>query len=294
MSKSIHTSVSDYVVYLAIGSCSSFTYTSHPPSPLPCKPYSNGPSPVWTLKTTCVVKRNTTDTTSFEIHWIHRNADGVEKDLGIPTFNYFFPNVPQFGIGGPRWTSTEFTEDMVGQYWCQAFFYDGTALPVYSNAINVLRPEEYDSQIPVCPSGTSVHVNESDLCNDEPPQPLTATSIPTGTHSTSSDCDEPTPSTTGTKDHHSTPSNSLTHHTSSSIDQSTAVLAPKEQSMIKQSISSSPLPNHDTQTHSHHLHTTSTTSTEESQTIAKPFQNSHSSKSRKLNQHITYFSVMKC
>ena len=61
-----------------------YTYTGQPPIPLDCNPFSDDPTPVWALRTACVVESTSTDL--FEVHWFHRDTNGMINDLGQTLF----------------------------------------------------------------------------------------------------------------------------------------------------------------------------------------------------------------
>ena len=122
-----------------------YTYTRQPPIPLDCNPFSNDPTPVWTLITVCAVDSTSTDL--FEVHWFHRDVNGTINDLGQTLLTSKGEVIQSFF--GFQYQDQPFSESLLGQYWCEVVI-DGTQKGAYSDGLTIIRPEEYDTQLPTC------------------------------------------------------------------------------------------------------------------------------------------------
>ena len=170
-------SVSIAIVYnnaIPTGQCTNFQYIVQPPTELPCNPFNGNK---WKLRTICTVQ-TLNGSQSYEIHWFQRDKNGVVTDLGRPEF-FTSGNHRKEVYYGLHLNDKDFTESMLGTYWCQVIdtsqqpnLYLGT-----SNNFTILRPNEYDNGLSACLHTTTVSTSET-KCADDPPPPMTSTTLP--------------------------------------------------------------------------------------------------------------------
>ena len=172
--------VSIVIVYndaIPTGHCTDFQYTVQPPTELPCNPFNGNK---WKLRTMCTVQI-LSGSQSFDVHWFQRDKNGVVTDLGKPEF-YTSGNNRKEVYYGLNLNDNDFTESMLGTYWCQVI--DTSQQPnVYlgiSNSFIILRPNEYDNGLSACLHTTTVSISET-KCADDPPPPMTSTLLPSPT-----------------------------------------------------------------------------------------------------------------
>ena len=147
-----------------IAQCTTFQFTVQPPTILDCNPFDTVPgTPVWRLRTRCTVER-LNGTQSFDVNWFHRKRTGEIENLSRPEI-WSEPalNEEEVYFGG-QLTNRPYTENMLGEYWCQVVVENQVLLGI-SNVFTINDPYSYDADR--CIGIKSV---PKTLCADNPPQ----------------------------------------------------------------------------------------------------------------------------
>ena len=153
-----------YVIHS--GQCP-LVYQMEPPATLECSPYDNtSPDQAFRLKLVCTVTSNNElishyGIDSFDLSWYRRRcSDAQVENLGSGD------NKQEFGSGSTQkmflsgiagLSLAPFSEEMPGEYWCQAVVTNssGQYLTIESNVLTVFRPEHY-AGLDVCDIALSV------------------------------------------------------------------------------------------------------------------------------------------
>ncbi|XP_019854588.1 PREDICTED: uncharacterized threonine-rich GPI-anchored glycoprotein PJ4664.02-like [Amphimedon queenslandica] len=143
--------------------CTTFQFTVQPPAELDCNPFDTVPgTPVWRLRTRCTAER-LNGTQSFDVNWFHRKRTGEIENLSRPETWSATSNIEDVYFGN-QLTNRPYTEDMLGEYWCQVVVQNQVLLGM-SNVFTINDPYSYDVERCI---GTK-SVSET-LCADNPPQ----------------------------------------------------------------------------------------------------------------------------
>ncbi len=132
-----------------------------------------GATPTWRLRTSCTVTRINDTLGAFEVHWFHKDTQGNVVDKGRPEFYVSIDNGERV-LFGDQLSNTEFTQDMLGEYWCQVVTSSDDAHYGRGNTVVVLHPDQYATEVPVCSGTISVSSNS---CADSFSYPITPSSI---------------------------------------------------------------------------------------------------------------------
>ena len=127
--------------------CVQVYYVEQPRSDLNCSPY-NSVLQEWTLRLRCIVKTIDLDASSvLDVFWYRRRmCDDVVQNLGTGVEsqnNPFLKTTELTEIAGL--SNTPFSEEMPGDYWCQAEIKNssGTYFLTGSDNLTIMRPENY-------------------------------------------------------------------------------------------------------------------------------------------------------
>ncbi len=146
-------------------SCSFFEFETQPPLGLNCNPYDirHNP-PLWRLRFACEVLKidDNDDVGPFDVHWIRRGPDNVITDLErLSTFTETSDEIEiHYGF---HILDAVFQESMIGDYWCEVT--NNTHYFGISNVLTIFRPEEYDTDLPLC---MNIRRNNTVTCLDNP------------------------------------------------------------------------------------------------------------------------------
>ena len=122
-------------------------YEEQPLTDLECSPYTFSTSPpTWILKTSCAATLNNGSFDSFVLYWYRKsNNDSTIENLGqgIRSGTQLSQRIVLDEI--PFLNNASFSEDMTGEYWCQAVAINtsGDYLFPKSNVLTVYGPSNY-------------------------------------------------------------------------------------------------------------------------------------------------------
>ena len=134
------------VSFFRIGECFLF-YTQQPSTTL--KNCSSRPERYFELRMACIIIKSEegNESNSFDLSWYRRRScDGVVQNLGPDNSKQEWGDGVRINLQGiANLNGAPFSEEMPGEYWCQATITNdsGQYLVTKSNVLTVLRPEDY-------------------------------------------------------------------------------------------------------------------------------------------------------
>lgn len=126
-------------------------YSEQPPTALNCNPYSTSSPVQWRLRIYCRAHSDLANISDFDLFWYRRRTiDGAVENLD--------KGFILLDLENEEWQlftqldDSPFSEDMPGDYWCQAETTDGSGQYsiTESNVLTVLRPEDYTDNLTPC------------------------------------------------------------------------------------------------------------------------------------------------
>lgn len=135
-----------YLLLLFKGDGCQLRYAEEPPSQLNCRPFNNATK--WRLRLACEVR--TIDTSlPYTVHWFQRNIHNIiihHHDVARQKSS----TVERVIFGGD-WIDDSFTDEMIGDYWCQAIpSYNESIQLTKSTVLAIRNISYYNTQLPVC------------------------------------------------------------------------------------------------------------------------------------------------
>lgn len=126
----------------------SLIFSEEPPSQLDCRPFDDDNN--WRLRIVCEVRIPVSQgLIEYEVHWFQRRNDSLIDHGRMEVQKSNTVERVAFGIS---WINKQFTNDMIGEYWCQAILtgqQPQILLPI-SNTVTIREPNSYNRDISTC------------------------------------------------------------------------------------------------------------------------------------------------
>ena len=166
---------------------------------------------------------------AFEVRWFHNDTQGNVVDKGQPDFYDSIDNRKRASFGD-HLSNMDFTQDMLGEYWCQVVTSSDNAHYGRGNTVVVLHPDQYATEVPVCSETISVSSNS---CADSFSYPIKPSSSQyvTGMNSTAN-----TPTTTSVSEYTTIATTSSVSYSSHQGMGSISSLFNTQSNVVQQSI----------------------------------------------------------
>ena len=123
-------------------------FSEEPPSQLDCRPFDDANN--WRLRIVCEVRIPVSqDLIEYEVHWFQRRNDSLIDHGRMEVQKSNTVERVAFGVS---WINKKFTNDMIGEYWCQAIL-TGQQLHAFlpiSNTVTIREPNSYNRDIATC------------------------------------------------------------------------------------------------------------------------------------------------